>query len=209
MWYLSISHISFPESATAVILHRETFLSSYLWRAQLCVTRTATHSSFVFTFLTYSLDDCWYGWDQIFSAPCSLITTSLRENFALLGRTVLCVFTVVGRYCLRLTCVCLFSFYFSLFRHIYTFRHCFGFTLTSGVGCVFLSRCIFFNNPIFQIRDEFFKNGEFVAMDRVRTTSHFLVTPISLLVGVWLGVLLSWLTVNIGCDWRVFSRRVL
>jgi len=114
----------------------------------------------------------------------SLITTSLRENFALLGRTVLCVFTVVGRYCLRLTCVCLFSFYFSLFRHIYTFRHCFGFTLTSGVGCVFLSRCIFFNNPIFQIRDEFFKNGEFVAMDRVRTTSHFLVTPISLLVGV-------------------------
>jgi len=51
--------------------------------------------------------------------------------------------------------------------------------------------------------------AEFVAMDRVRTTSRFLVTPISLLVGVWLGVLLSWLTVNIGCDWRVLSRRVL
>jgi len=47
------------------------------------------------------------------------------------------------------------------------------------------------------------------AVNRVRSTSRFLVTPISLLVGVWLGVLLSWLTVNIGCDWRVLSRRVL
>ena len=121
MWYLSISHISFPESATAVILHRETFLSSYLWRAQLCVTRTATHSSFVFTFLTYSLDDCWYGWDQIFSAPCSLITTSsLRENFALLGRSVFCVFTVVGHYCSCLTCVFVgFHFIFILSAHLY------------------------------------------------------------------------------------------
>ena len=48
-----------------------------------------------------------------------------------------------------------------------------------------------------------------VAVNRVRTTSRFLVTLISLLVGVWLGVLLSWLTVNIGCDWRVLSRRAL
>jgi len=39
-----------------------------------------------------------------------------------------------------------------------------------------------------------------VTMDWVRTTSRFLVTPISLLVGVWLGVLLSFLAVNICCE---------
>jgi len=77
-------------------------------------------------------------------------------------------------------CVCLFSFYFHCFG---TFIH-FGFSLTSGVDFVLLSCYIFLISPIFKIRDEFFKNGRFVAVNRVRTTSRFLVTPISLLVGV-------------------------
>ena len=143
---LSISHISFLESTTAVILHRET-----LFLVELLMMRTAvrgargSHSPWVFIFLTYSLGGCWYGWERVFSEPFSLvITSSLRENFALLGRSVLCMFTVVGRYRLRLP-VCLFVFIlFSLFRHIYTFRHYFGFTLTSGIDFVLLSCYIFF-----------------------------------------------------------------
>jgi len=119
MSYLSISHISFLES---VILHRET-----LFLVELLMMRTAvrgargSHSPWVFIFLTYSLGGCWYGCERIFSELFSLITTSsLRENFALLGRSVLCVFTVVGRYRLRLTGVFVcFHFIFIVSAHLY------------------------------------------------------------------------------------------
>jgi len=116
---LSISHISFLESTTAVILHRET-----LFLVELLMMRTAvrgargSHSPWVFIFLTYSLGGCWYGCERIFSELFSLIiTSSLRENFALLGCSVLCI--VHSRWSVLFPshlCVCLFSFYF----------HCFG-----------------------------------------------------------------------------------
>jgi len=100
---------------------------SFLFCLELLMMRTAvrgargSHSPWVFIFLTYSLGDCWYGCERIFSELFSLITTSsLRENFALLDRSVLCVFTVVGRYCLRLTCVFVsFHFIFIVSAHLY------------------------------------------------------------------------------------------
>jgi len=59
-----------------------------------------------------------------------------------------CSQSLVGIVCV--SPVCLFVFIlFSLFRHIYTFRHNFGFTLTSGVDFVLLSCYIFFDKSYF------------------------------------------------------------
>ena len=119
MSYLSISHISFLESTTAVILHRETFSCRVTYDAHCCAWRARQPQSMDFYLLDIFIRRFWYGCERIFSEPFSLINYNFffaRKLCSLGSFRTLCVHSRWSVLFASHRCVCLFSFYF----------HCFG-----------------------------------------------------------------------------------
>jgi len=155
MWYLSISHISFPASATAVILHRETFFCRVTYDEQSSTAVRGAHGSS--QFICFYLLDIFIRRLLVRLRPdlfgAFLINHNFffaRKNCSLGSFRTLCIFTVVGRYCSCLTCVFVcFHFIFivsALFQLQINFRRwlCTSFSLYFLISHIFKIRVEFF-----------------------------------------------------------------